>query len=110
LVVSVVGFAGLSVSTTPLILYVMVAITAVGVGLGTPTMAALVSHRSDPGEQGVMLGAAQAAASLAQIVGPLWAGFAFDNVGPSFPFSSGAALVAVALVVVVLSRPQKNDL
>jgi predicted MFS family arabinose efflux permease len=57
-----------------------------------------------------MLGAAQAAASLAQIVGPLWAGFAFDNVGPSFPFSSGAALVAVALVVVLLNRPQKNDL
>jgi DHA1 family tetracycline resistance protein-like MFS transporter len=107
LVISVVGFAGLSVSTTPLMLYVMVAITAVGVGLGTPTMAALVSHRSGAIEQGVMLGAAQAAASLAQIVGPLWAGFVFDHAGPSFPFSSGAALVAAALLVVVLS---KNDL
>lgn len=108
LVVSVVGFAGLSAATTPLMLYVMVAVTAIGVGLGTPTMAALVSHRSAAVEQGVMLGAAQAAASLAQIVGPLWAGFSFDHVSPSFPFSSGAALVAAALLVVLLSRP-KND-
>src|SRR5688500_3956941 len=104
LVVSVVGFAGLSAATTPLMLYVMVAVTAIGVGLGTPTMAALVSHRSTAVEQGVMLGAAQAAASLAQIVGPLWAGFSFDHVAPSFPFSSGAALVAAALLVVLLSR------
>jgi DHA1 family tetracycline resistance protein-like MFS transporter len=106
LAVSVAGFAGLSVSTTPFMLYVMVAITAVGVGLGTPTMAALVSHRSGAVEQGVMLGAAQAAASLAQIVGPLWAGFVFDYAGPAFPFSTGAALVAAALAVVLLSRPR----
>ena len=110
LVVSVVGFAGLSVSTSPLMLYVMVAITAVGVGLGTPMMAALISHRSGAIEQGVMLGAGQAAASLAQIVGPIWAGFAFDHVAPSFPFSSGAALVAAALLVVVVTRPDKNEL
>ena len=108
LVVSVVGFASLSLSTTPLMLYVMVAITAIGVGLGTPTMAALVSRRSDAIEQGVMLGAAQAAASLAQIVGPLWAGFVFDHVGPTVPFSSGAALVAAALLVVVFSRPRDD--
>lgn len=108
LAVSAVGFAGLSASTTPLMLYVMVAITAVGVGLGTPTMAALVSHRSSAIEQGVMLGAAQAAASLAQIVGPLWAGFVFDYAGPAFPFSSGAALVAAALLVVLLGRRQDD--
>ncbi|HUR20043.1 MAG TPA: MFS transporter [Vicinamibacterales bacterium] len=108
LVISAVGFAGLSVSSTPAMLYIMVAITAIGVGLGTPTMAALVSDRSGAIEQGVMLGAAQAAASLAQIVGPLWAGFVFDHAGPAFPFSSGAALVAAALLVVVLSRSDKR--
>jgi len=109
LVLSIAGFAGLAVAGSAASLYVMVAITALGVGLGTPTMAALVSHRSAAAEQGAMLGAAQAAASLAQVFGPLWAGFGFDHVAPSFPFSSGAALVAAALLVVVLSRP-KNDL
>ncbi len=109
LVLSMVGFAGLSVAGSAASLYLMVAITALGVGLGTPTLAALVSYRSAAAEQGTMLGAAQAAASLAQVFGPLWAGYAFDHVAPSFPFSSGAALVAAALLVVALSRP-KNDL
>ena len=104
LVLTAAGFAGLSVATSAAMLYLMVAVTAMGVGLGTPTMAALVSHRSAAVEQGAMLGAAQAAASLAQVLGPVWAGFAFDHWGPSFPFSSGAALVAAALVVVALSR------
>ena len=109
LVLSAIGFAGLSVAFSPSMLYLMVAVTAVGVGLGTPTMAALVSHRSGAIEQGVMLGAAQAAASLAQVLGPVWAGFIFDRAGPQFPFSTGAALVAAALLVVTLNRP-KNDL
>ncbi len=101
---TVVGFAGLSVSHSSALLYLMVAITALGVGLGTPTLAALVSHRSGAVEQGSMLGAAQAAASLAQIVGPLWAGFIFKMAGPTYPFSTGAALVAGALAVMVFSR------
>jgi len=104
LVLSTIGFAGLSIAFSPAMLYLMVAVTAVGVGLGTPTMAALVSHRSGAIEQGVMLGAAQAAASLAQVIGPVWAGFIFDHAGPQFPFSTGAALVAAALLVVTLNR------
>jgi DHA1 family tetracycline resistance protein-like MFS transporter len=104
LALSAVGFAGLSTAGSPTMLYLMVAVTAVGVGLGTPTMAALVSHQSSAVEQGVMLGAAQAAASLAQVIGPAWAGFIFDSAGPAFPFSTGAVLVAAALLVVVLNH------
>ncbi len=108
LMLSAVGFVGLSVAVSPTMLYMMVAVTAVGVGLGTPTMAALVSRRSGAVEQGVMLGAAQASASLAQVIGPVWAGFIFDRAGPQFPFSTGAALVAAALLVVTLNRPRES--
>ncbi len=101
---SVIGFFGLSLAAGTPMVYTMVAITALGVGLGTPTMAALVSQRSGAVEQGAMLGAAQAAASLGHVIGPLWAGLMFDRVGPGFPFSTGAALVACALVVVLISR------
>jgi MFS family permease len=105
LVLSVAGFAGLSIAASSTMLYLMVAVTALGVGLGTPTMAALVSQRSAAAEQGAMLGAAQASASLAQVFGPVWAGFIFDHAGPSFPFSTGAVLVAAALLVVARHRP-----
>lgn len=103
LVLSVLGFAGLSAASSAEALYVAVGITALGVGLGTPTMTALVSHRSGAPEQGTMLGAAQAAASLAQVFGPVWAGFIYDYAGAAFPFSSGAILVAAALLVVFRS-------
>jgi MFS family permease len=106
LALSAVGFAGLAVAASPAVLYLMVAVTALGVGLGLPTMAALVSHRSGAMEQGAMLGAAQAAASLAQVVGPVWAGFIFDRGGPAFPFGTGAVLVVTALIVVALHRPR----
>ena len=107
LVLSIGGFAGLAIAESAEALYLMVALTALGVGLGTPTLAALVSHRSTAVEQGTMLGAAQAAASLAQVFGPLWAGYGFDHVAPSFPFSSGAVLVAAALFVVLRTSPSK---
>lgn len=105
LALTAIGFTGLSLVASSAMLYLMVAITALGVGLGTPTMAALVSHQSAAMEQGAMLGAAQASASLAQVLGPVWAGFIFDAGGPSFPFSSGAGLVLIALVVVIRHRP-----
>ena len=106
LALSAAGFAGLAVAGSPATLYLMVAVTALGVGLGLPTMAALVSHRSGAMEQGAMLGAAQAAASLAQVVGPVWAGFIFDRGGPAFPFGTGAVLVVTALIVVAVNRPR----
>jgi DHA1 family tetracycline resistance protein-like MFS transporter len=105
LALSAAGFAGLAMTQSSATLYVMVAVTAIGVGLGLPTMAALVSHRSSALEQGAMLGAAQAAASLAQVAGPVWAGRSFDSFGPGFPFATGAVLVTVALAVVMSHRP-----
>jgi len=83
-----------------------VAVLALGVGLSLPTMASLVSQRAASFEQGAMLGAAQAAAALGQVIGPLWAGLTFDHVSPGAPFSSAAVFVAAACVVVLMSRRQ----
>lgn len=108
LMLTALGFIGLSLAASTAMLYLAVAITALGVGLGTPTMAAMVSHRAGAVEQGTMLGAAQAAASLAQVAGPVWAGFIFDRAGPAFPFSTGAVLVTAALLVVILNRARDS--
>ncbi len=98
------GFFGLSLAATMGQVYGMVAILALGVGLSLPTMASLVSQRAAVHEQGAMLGAAQAAAALGQVIGPLWAGLMFDHVSPGSPFSSAAAFVAAAFLVVLMSR------
>lgn len=104
---SAVGFFGLSMVTTGGLAYVMVAILALGVGLSTPTMASLVSQRSASDKQGAMLGSAQAAAALGQVIGPAWAGLMFVQVGPGYPFSTGAAMVVAAVMVVLFSRSRR---
>lgn len=107
LTVSAFGFFGLSAASGSGQVYLVVAVLALGVGLTLPTIASLVSQRAAADEQGAMLGAAQAAAALGQVIGPLWAGLMFDHVGPGYPFSTGAALVGAALLVVVLSRNRR---
>ncbi len=105
---SAIGFLGLSMVTTAGLAYLMVAVLALGVGLSTPTMASLVSQRSASNKQGVMLGSAQAAAALGQVFGPAWAGLMFVHVGPGYPFSTGAAMVVAAVMVVLLSRSRRG--
>lgn len=101
LAISSAGFLAIALSTTSWHLYGAVAIAALGLGLTQPTMAALVSRATAADEQGAMLGAAQAAAALGQVAGPLLAGQAFDRFNPSAPFMTGAVLVAAALLVVL---------
>jgi DHA1 family tetracycline resistance protein-like MFS transporter len=105
---SAVGFFGLSFVTGTTLVYVMVAILALGVGLATPTMASLVSQRSASDKQGAMLGSVQAAGALGQVIGPAWAGLMFVHVGPGSPFSTGAAMVLAAVMVVVFSKSRRG--
>ncbi len=104
LTISAAGFFAVSLSAATSHLYLAVGITAIGVGLSLPTMASLVSRLSASHEQGAMLGATQAAGALGQVLGPLWAGWMFDLIGPGAPFASGGLLVLGALVALRWTR------
>jgi multidrug resistance protein len=88
-------------------LCVAIAILATGMGLNGPALTALISQRSDPEDQGGILGVTQGLASLARIVGPAWGGFLFDRWGTTAPYVSSAALLLVACAVsaVALEQP-----
>jgi DHA1 family multidrug resistance protein-like MFS transporter len=62
-----------------------------------PALLALISRRADVG-QGTAMGLGNTFLSLGRIVGPLWAGFAFD-VRLTLPYLSGAAIMALGFVV-----------
>jgi DHA1 family tetracycline resistance protein-like MFS transporter len=74
---------------------------AVGMGLHNPSTLALISRLTPDHRQGGTLGVARSMGALARGVGPLWGGWAFAALGPSWPFWSGALLMTVALVVAV---------
>lgn len=65
-------------------------------GLLWPTMGALIANQVQAHEQGGVAGVSTALSSLMSVLGPLWAGFAYDTFGQAAPFVSGAAVLLAA--------------
>jgi MFS transporter, DHA1 family, tetracycline resistance protein len=93
------GFATLAWSPEPFWLFVGLTLTVVGSGSG-PAMQSLISQRADVNEQGTLLGVVQSVGSLTRILGPVWAGFAFDHFGMGSPYWSGAVVIVIAWLLV----------
>jgi multidrug resistance protein len=70
-----------------------------GTALLFPANSALVSHRADKHEFGLMMGVQQALRGVASVLGPIWAGFAYQSLGPRVPFFACAAIIACALLL-----------
>jgi MFS family permease len=50
-------------------------------------------------ERGLYMGVQQSFGGMARIIGPLWAGFAFDYLGRGVPFYTGALLAALTILL-----------
>ncbi len=72
---------------------------AVGAGTLFPALASLVSRATDEHSQGSILGGSQVVGGLGRVLGPVWAGVLFQQLGIATPFRVGAVLVALAFVL-----------
>ena len=110
-IVMVVGLMLLAQSSlqgsSPL-LFVALAVCVAGFALITPSLNSLISRRSDPSQQGGIMGLAQSTSSLARIVGPL-VGVPLLHIGVQLPMWVGSALLAVALVLIVWTARSGKD-
>lgn len=97
LALDVLGFAAIAYAPSPVWIYLSMTLTAMGNGLLGPTLTSLIAQRARAGEQGEVLGANQAIASLGRIAGPLIAGWTFDHISTGAPYWLGAASLAVGL-------------
>jgi DHA1 family tetracycline resistance protein-like MFS transporter len=97
------GLALIAFSRSVAELFVANGVLALGMGFNSPALTSLISRRSDPDNQGGILGVSQGLASLARIVGPAWGGFLFDRWGMTSPYLSSAALMVIAALVSVVS-------
>jgi predicted MFS family arabinose efflux permease len=102
----VVGLACIPLPKHLLGLALVILFVPVGTALLFPATTALVSRRSLRGETGQILGVQQAFGSVARMVGPLWAGFVFQEVGQGYPFWLAAVLM---LGVSMLTLRQSNS-
>lgn len=78
---------------------VFLALTPMGTALLFPASTALVSHRIDHTELGLVLGAQQTLRGIMSIIGPIGATAAYASLGHGVPFYLAAATVALAGVL-----------
>ena len=71
-----------------------------------PALLSLISKRTVQA-QGVMMGLGNTAMSLGRVIGPIWAGFAFD-LNLSYPYLSGAAVLVLSFLASMIGLRAKS--
>jgi MFS family permease len=110
-VTAIVGFAGLAYAATNDdfgLLIASMAIEVTGFALVNPSLQSLISRRSNPEQQGGILGLAQSAASLARIIGPVISLRLFAA-SPVWPYGFATGLLSLGLVMIVVAARSGRD-
>ena len=103
-------FAG-TVGVEPrfLLLGLVIALIPLGTAFTFPCVTALLSKAIDGRERGVVMGVQQSFGGATRVVGPLWAGWAFEHLGTPYPFWTSAALVFATLFISFGLEPRPMD-
>jgi len=94
----IVGFLGIAGVTNAILVTAFFAPFAFGSGLSNPSIQSLVTRFQSVAKSGTLLGFYQSARSLALILGPIWAGYAYQAISPRAVFVIGGIIMMVALV------------
>jgi DHA1 family tetracycline resistance protein-like MFS transporter len=94
----------------PMLLILMLggAANSIGRSLQTPTLYALISHNSDPREQGLIFGLNQGLGSIARVIGPVMAAVAFHFWLPG-PFALAMVIILFVAVWTIALRTKTSN-
>tara|TARA_Y100001968_G_C18935850_1_gene516438 strand:- start:38 stop:571 length:534 start_codon:yes stop_codon:yes gene_type:complete len=81
-----------------------VAVLAIGTGLVTPSLRALISRKLNDAGQGAVLGSLQGLQSLGTFIGATAAGVSYDYLGQKSPFF-GTGFLLVLVIVLIAGSP-----
>ena len=87
------------------LLYIVIILLALGDGLSSPNLSALISQGADESSQGKVQGGSKSMQSLAAITGPIVAGEFYDHLGHSSPYVAGAGLFALTIGAMLMALP-----
>ena len=93
------GLAALPFTTTYTGLAIAIALIPLGTAFTFPCVTGMLSQVIPNHERGLYMGVQQTFGGLARVIGPIWAGFAFDYLGKGVPFFTGAALALFTIVI-----------
>lgn len=100
----IVGLIGLACGTlmaewifTMPAMAVSILLTAAGFGLINPTMSSLISRSAEASQQGLTLGTAQSMAALGRVLGPIFGGWLFEDIGITMPYMIGGVILLLTV-------------
>tara|TARA_Y100001968_G_scaffold219364_1_gene202120 strand:- start:6663 stop:7913 length:1251 start_codon:yes stop_codon:yes gene_type:complete len=90
--------------------FTSVAVLALGTGLVTPCLRALISRRLNAAGQGAVLGSLQGLQSLGTFIGASTAGLSYDILGQKSPFIGTTILLTIVIALIAGSSSFKYNL
>jgi MFS family permease len=110
-IVEIIGFSllirAIHISSLKLLLAAL-AVVVVGFAFMMPSLNSLISRRSDPAQQGSILGVGQSISSLARILGPA-VGVPLLMLQTTLPYMAAAGLMALGLLLVIGAARSGRD-
>ncbi|MBX3134247.1 MAG: MFS transporter [Gemmatimonadaceae bacterium] len=88
------GMAALPFTTNYPTLALAILLVPLGTAFTFPCVTGMLSQVIPNHERGLYMGVQQTFGGITRVIGPLWAGFAFDYLGKGVPFWTGAGLAA----------------
>lgn len=95
------------VGSSPIVLFVALAVLAIGSGINTPSNQSMLSKLAPKDKVGGVLGVGQSLSTLGRILGPAVGCLAYDKLGMSSPYVIGAVAMVVAFAISFVVPPLK---
>ena len=95
------GLAGMAIAPNVPTLAIAVAFVPLGAAFTFPCVTALLSRVVASHERGLYMGVQQTCGGVGRVIGPLYAGFAYDYLGHGVPFYTAAAIVLATIWLTV---------
>lgn len=105
LAIPLTGDLGLPLPWNVVVLAMAAALVPVGTALLFPSTTSQISGRALRHETGQTLGVQQAFGGVSRVVGPIWAGFAFRDLGVPTPFWIGAVIMVGVFLIALRVHP-----
>ena len=93
------GLGGMPLAASIPMLALTVALVPLGTAFTFPCVTGLLSRVVPQHERGLYMGVQQTFGGVARVVGPLYAGWAFDHLGPGIPFYTSAVIVLLTILL-----------
>jgi multidrug resistance protein len=100
-----VGMSVAPLAASPAQFLVAILLIPAGTAMLFPSTTSLISRFADPGHVGQTLGVQQAFGGLSRLLGPVWAGAAFQQLGDAVPYWLAGGLVLLTALFSLRLRP-----